>query len=118
MGRGELAQNVGGLVRARRKALGMSQAELATEIGVSIATVSAWERGERQPSLDGLMLLSGALRCRVSDFFPGQVQQTAVEEAVGGRVVRLERQLALVRRDIDEALERLRADGLLPELPA
>ena len=32
---------------SRRRALGLSQAELATRLGVATNTVARWERGER-----------------------------------------------------------------------
>lgn len=38
---------VGEIVRARRKSLGMSQKELARRLGVYAPTLCRWERGER-----------------------------------------------------------------------
>jgi len=37
-----------------RKTFGMSQRELAEELGVSIVTVQKWEQGKNEPSLDVL----------------------------------------------------------------
>ena len=40
-----------------RTRLGVSQQELANRLGVSLATVSLWERGEVSPSGDNLRKL-------------------------------------------------------------
>lgn len=37
-------------IKSLRQALGLTQAEFALKIGVSMMTVSRWERGETQPS--------------------------------------------------------------------
>lgn len=39
-------------LREARKASGLTQAEFAAEVGVSIPTVSEWESGKKNPSLD------------------------------------------------------------------
>lgn len=50
-------------VRAAREAAGYaSQEELARTLGVSVFTVSRWERGESKPDFDGLHRLADALR--------------------------------------------------------
>lgn len=42
-------QDIPGLVRCIREAMGWTQEKLAQEIGVSFSTVNAWERGRRSP---------------------------------------------------------------------
>lgn len=37
-------------LRKRRKALGLSQMELARLVGVSLLTIQTWERGVSQPN--------------------------------------------------------------------
>ena len=49
--RDQLAEQVGAVVRARRKALGLSQEVLADRISVSTVTLSNIERGENVPTL-------------------------------------------------------------------
>ena len=49
--RDQLAERVGAAVRARRKAKGLSQEAVASEIGISVITLSNIERGENVPSL-------------------------------------------------------------------
>jgi transcriptional regulator with XRE-family HTH domain len=48
-------------LRARRKELGLSQADLYRSVGVSNATVSDWESGKMKPRGDNLMKLCNAL---------------------------------------------------------
>ena len=43
-------QNLSVLVKEIRKQLGLSQEDLAREIGVSFATVNRWENGKVKPS--------------------------------------------------------------------
>ena len=43
-------QNLPGLVKEIRRQLGISQEDLARELGVSFATVNRWENGKSKPS--------------------------------------------------------------------
>ena len=45
-------------IKQLRKKKGVSQAELAEQIGVKTNTVSTWERGTRKPDFEALDLLS------------------------------------------------------------
>ena len=38
---------IGKELRKRRQQLGLTQAQLATDLGVTVTTVARWERGER-----------------------------------------------------------------------
>ena len=53
----EMAQIIG----ARRRALGLSQEQLAEKLGVSRQAVSKWETGESLPDTDKLLPLASAL---------------------------------------------------------
>ena len=57
----ELAQRVGGTIRAWRRASGQTQRQLAEAAGVSAMWVSELERGRATPTLDTLSRLSDAL---------------------------------------------------------
>jgi putative transcriptional regulator len=60
-------------VRARRTALGLTQAGLGERLGVSRQTVISIERGRFDPSLPLAFMLSQVLGCRFEDlFFPGE----------------------------------------------
>ena len=69
----------GEIIRIRRSALGMSQAELAAKIGVSRNTVAGWETGHSRPDLDTLPSLCSTLRISLNRFFGRESRKT--EEA-------------------------------------
>src|SRR5689334_5922412 len=58
---------LGARLRARREALGLSQAELAEKIGISTNYVGVLERGLKLPALDTLVLLAKGLEVSVSE---------------------------------------------------
>ena len=49
-----------------RKAHKLKQAELAEKLGVSMFTVSVWERGQRMPEFDNLEALSSVLDVNIA----------------------------------------------------
>ena len=59
----------GEIIRRRRTALGMNQAELAACAGDSRNTVAGWETGHSRPDLDTVPALCRALRISLSTFF-------------------------------------------------
>ena len=54
---------LGEIIRARRKALDLTQAELADRSGLSQMSVSLFENGRRNPSLGTLDVLAVHLKC-------------------------------------------------------
>jgi len=58
---------LGGAIRARRKALGMSQEALADYAGVDRAHMGKIERGERNVTLLNLLKISEAVQCKLSE---------------------------------------------------
>jgi transcriptional regulator with XRE-family HTH domain len=54
-------------ISARRKALGLTQAQLAEQLGVDTETLSRFERGMHLPSLDRLEQLAGLLLITIAD---------------------------------------------------
>lgn len=52
---------IGARIRARRRQLGLSQAELAARIGVSFQQVQKYERGANRVAGSTLMIVAGAL---------------------------------------------------------
>ena len=50
--------NIGGKIQARRKAMGLSQEDLAQLTGVSRQSVTKWETGQSAPDLDRLVEVS------------------------------------------------------------
>ena len=64
-----MKQDFGALIRARRNALGMNQARLAEETGVSRNAVAGWETGHSRPDLSTVPPLCEALGISVEAFF-------------------------------------------------
>ena len=58
-------------LRERRKALGLTQAQLAKLVGVTSMTVSFWESGENKPSFQKATVLSQVFHCCVDDIDRG-----------------------------------------------
>lgn len=50
-------EHLGSLLRAARKQRGLSIDRAAARLGVSSPTFGSWERGDRWPSRDSLLLL-------------------------------------------------------------
>lgn len=72
------------MVRARRLALKLTQANLAEATNLSLEWISRIERGEGKPSLDVLEALAPALGVQVPDLFhpitPRQAQMSRIEK--------------------------------------
>lgn len=58
-------------LKSRRIALGLSQAELASKLGIVQSAVSAWESGEKMPRASQLPALAEALNCTIDDLYNG-----------------------------------------------
>ena len=67
-------QRVGEWIREERKALGITQGEVAKAIGVSDSTVSSWECGEA--------MMSAAAHVWLQNYFKRQRQMRPVRKAV------------------------------------
>lgn len=63
---------VGRLIAQRRKALGLSQAELAERLHVTDKAVSKWETGRGMPAVDSLEPLAEVLGLSVSELLSGR----------------------------------------------
>lgn len=53
---------IAGLVRETRQRLGLTQTELAQELGVSYQSVNRWENGRNMPLPMALKLIEGMVR--------------------------------------------------------
>ena len=60
---------LGAAVRVRRRALGLSQEEFAEKVDCHRNFIGRIERGEQNPTVDKLVRLARALRCKISDLF-------------------------------------------------
>jgi len=63
--------HVGKMVRARRKALNMSQTELADALGLTFQQVQKYERGANRISASKLYETARTLKVEISAFFEG-----------------------------------------------
>ena len=58
----------GKVLRVKRKALGLSQEELAARAGIAMRYVSLLECNQRQPTISTLYLLSQGLEISMAEF--------------------------------------------------
>lgn len=56
-------------IRPLRNALGMSQRDLAQQLGVTPAAVGYWETGARKPGMDNLLAMAELFHCSIDDLF-------------------------------------------------
>ncbi|MBQ2739646.1 MAG: helix-turn-helix transcriptional regulator [Oscillibacter sp.] len=70
----------GALIAEKRKALGLTQKNLAEKLHISDRTVSKWERGAGFPDVSLLEPLADALGLSVLDLIEGERQETPVTE--------------------------------------
>lgn len=61
---------IGAQIRMIRKNFGISQTDLAPQVGLKPNTISSIENGRMTTTTDNLYLLAKALRCSPKDFFP------------------------------------------------
>lgn len=57
----------GGRIRSARLSAGLTQQQVADAVGVTVAQVSKWETGKRNPKTDALKKLASATGCNISD---------------------------------------------------
>ncbi|KJV43364.1 MULTISPECIES: helix-turn-helix domain-containing protein [unclassified Brevundimonas] len=65
----EIDVRIGGEVRARRDKLKVTQAQLASAIGVTFQPVQKYERGVNRISAATLLAIAEALNCHVADLY-------------------------------------------------
>jgi transcriptional regulator with XRE-family HTH domain len=84
-----LLARVGSRIRVARKALGMTQAELAAEIGVVRSSVANMEQGRQGLTLMRLGQLATALRMSLDDLIvPAELPSASVPQEHKARVIR------------------------------
>ncbi len=97
----ELVQHVGQRLRELRTGFaggrGLSQEDLAAEIGTTANTISRWETGTYKPSLDDLDKLSRFFGISVLEFFP---KEEVVQDVQVAALLRAAKDLP--KEDIEE----------------
>ena len=66
--------SVGTNIRRRRMALGLSQAYVAEQAGVSKPMIRQVERGTKNPSLQASAGIAKALQCKIEDLLEGEAE--------------------------------------------
>lgn len=70
-------------IKRLRKDAGMTQADLASKLGVSTITVTMWETNKRKPKIDTLDTISGIFGVGIADLVDGNDPYAKMEtEAV------------------------------------
>lgn len=64
-------EDIGQMIKERRKLAGLSQVRLAELIGSSGKSVYCWETGKRRPSLYYILRMSYIFGCEVGDLIGG-----------------------------------------------
>jgi transcriptional regulator with XRE-family HTH domain len=77
----EIVRRVGHCIAVKRKAKGLTQAEIAEQMGVETETISRIENGVISPSLIRLEQLAELLSCSISSFF--MVENDKTENLAG-----------------------------------
>ena len=58
---------IGTKIRAKRRALGMTQTQLAKAVCASLSAVVTWEKGTRSPQMAALKSLAIVFKCTVDE---------------------------------------------------
>ncbi len=70
---GMLSENI----KKYRKENKMSQDELADKLNVSRQSVSLWENGQTQPTIDNIIALANIFNVTANDLFGDDIKKTA-----------------------------------------
>lgn len=84
-------------IKALRKKLHISQTEFASSVGVSLRTVSSWERGESLPNAEQVWNCAVALGCTPNDILGWY--EDYPREGSGERLTSEEREIVGCYRD-------------------
>lgn len=75
------SKKIGGFIAERRKALGMTQLELANKLNITDRAVSKWENGRGMPDISLIKPLCEELEITVNDLLSGEKLQESEIEA-------------------------------------
>ena len=72
----QVDSHVGERIRRRRRALGMSQEELAASVGLTFQQIQKYERGANRVSASKLYQLATTLKAKIEFFYEGLADPT------------------------------------------
>ncbi len=105
--------HVGSRIRMRRRVMGLSQDDLASQLGLTFQQVQKYERGTNRVSASKLFGIAVVLQAPVSYFFDGLSEP----ESLGGSSVRDDATETAIRSFLNttEGLELARRFPLIPK---
>ncbi|MCR4646250.1 MAG: helix-turn-helix transcriptional regulator [Oscillospiraceae bacterium] len=65
-------------LRALRYARGMTQRQVADAIGVSATSITQYESGDREPSIDKLKKLAALFDCTIDELVNGKTKKKVI----------------------------------------
>jgi transcriptional regulator with XRE-family HTH domain len=80
-------QKIGRYIAERRKALGLTQAQLAQQLGVTDKSVSKWERGVCLPDVSLYQPLCKILGITFSEFFSGEPAEHPIDASIAEKTI-------------------------------
>ena len=80
-------QKIGRYIAERRKALGLTQAQLAQQLGVTDKSVSKWERGVCLPDVSLYQPLCKILGITLSEFFSGEPAEHPIDASIAEKTI-------------------------------
>lgn len=80
-------QIFGAFIQQRRKALGLSQAELAEKLHVTAKAVSRWERGVGFPDIKLLQPLADGLEITIVEMMQSQLLEAEITKEIAAAIV-------------------------------
>ena len=85
-----MAQDIGTMMKERREALGLTMADVASQVGVGRSTILRWESGEiRSIKRADIVLLSKSLYLPISAFFSGPIEETIEDSETAKKKIAL-----------------------------
>jgi len=97
---------LGGRIRLRRVALGLSQTQLAQVVDVTFQQIQKYEHGTNRVSFSRLMQIATALRCSITDLTDG-LDKKATSLAVAEKLALLNKPGALELLDAYSSIRSL-----------
>ena len=86
---------LGARIRVRRKSLGLSQDDLAVQVGLTFQQIQKYERGANRVSFSRLVEIARTLKCRVQDLIGDLDVEGELSDRVAAEAVQLKETGAL-----------------------